>query len=68
VSRRRRHHRGASRSDVMVGLTCGSLALCAAIPVLAKNGLDAGEARSLSNLRTLAAAHEAYSQTFAGKQ
>lgn len=52
----------------MVGLTCGSLALCAAIPVLAKNGLDAGEARSLSNLRTLAAAHEAYSQTFAGKQ
>lgn len=65
------HHgrrRGASRADLLAGIACGAFVLGAAIPVLARNGLDSGEARSLSNLRTLAAAHEAYSQTFAGKQ
>jgi hypothetical protein len=61
-------HQGATRADVIVGVGCAAIAFSVAIPVLARNSVDSGEARSLSNLRVLAAAHEAYSQTFSGKQ
>ena len=65
---RRSRKRGCTRADLAVALGCGAAAIAAAVPVLARNGIDSGEARSLSNLRILAAAHEAYSLTFAGKQ
>ena len=60
--------RGASRSDLLVALGCAASALAVAVPVLGRVGIDSGEDRSLSNLRILAGAHEAYAQTFNGKQ
>jgi hypothetical protein len=60
--------RGASRVDILVALACMVVACAVAVPVVGRTGRDSGEMRSLANLRTLAAAHEAYAQSFAGRQ
>jgi hypothetical protein len=60
--------RGATCIDVLVGLGCATLLAGAALPLLGAMGSASGEARSLSNLRTLAAANEAYGATFDGRQ
>jgi hypothetical protein len=67
-SQERKSQAGIARADVVAILGCTTIALAVALPVLARAGTDSGETRSLSNLRILAAAHEAYSQTFSGKQ
>ncbi len=68
TSTTRRAARGATCIDVLVGLGCATLLVGAALPLLGAMGSASGEARSLSNLRVLAAANEAYSATFDGRQ
>jgi hypothetical protein len=60
--------RGATCIDVLVGLGCATILAGALLPLLGAMGSASGEARSLSNLRVLAAASEAYSATFDGRQ
>lgn len=60
--------RGITRADVVAAGLSATVLLAVALPVLGRVDTDSGESRSLANLRILAAAHEAYSQTFAGKQ
>ncbi len=63
-----RRERGVGRADVLTAALCILISLAAAMPVIGRTGRDSGEMRSLANLRTLAAAHEAYTQSFAGRQ
>jgi hypothetical protein len=63
-----RRERGIGRADVLVALLCIVISFSAAMPVIGRTGSDSGEMRSLANLRTLASAHEAYAQSFGGRQ
>jgi hypothetical protein len=60
--------RGRSILDVLVAIALGGCAFAAALPLLGFHAAESGEARSHSNLRQIAAAHEAYAQTYAGRQ
>ncbi len=65
---RLRQPRGASRVDLLVTLVCVGMVLAVAMPVIGRPARDSGEMRSLANLRALASAHEAYGQSFSGRQ
>jgi hypothetical protein len=60
--------RGATCIDVLVGVGCAAVLLAATLPLLGATGSASGEARSMSNLRTLAIANDAYSATYDGRQ
>ena len=60
--------RGATIIDVLAGAGCAIALAAMALPLLGAIGSESGEARSNSNLRILAAANDAYSAAFEGRQ
>lgn len=60
--------RGVTMVEVLVALACGAALVAFVVPVVANVATASGEARSLSNLRILSMAHDAYANTYAQRQ
>ncbi|MBL9149974.1 MAG: type II secretion system protein [Phycisphaerae bacterium] len=54
--------------ETLVVLACALTVVAVAVPVLGSVGVRSGDAVSLSNLRTISTANDAYAQTFSNRQ